>query len=140
LQREAGSLGVTDRSPGRLRRLGRVNRRSLVALLAAGLLLSAPAGALAANPDALFASAASGTLSNTPTADTSLAATDSQGTLSGTPTPSGEKQGGTKAAAAPAASTLPFTGSDPRITLLLGVAALLAGAGLRLRTGDARDY
>jgi hypothetical protein len=31
-------------------------------------------------------------------------------------------------------------GSDQRITMLLGFAAILAGAGIRLRTRDARDY
>jgi hypothetical protein len=44
----------------------------------------------------------------------------------------------TPAAAAPtAAVALPTTGADPRVLFLSGVALMLLGAGLRLRTADA---
>lgn len=114
-------------------------------LLALGL-LAAPATAAGASLDELLAGTQStGTLSDDPS-DASLTAQAPQGTLSDTPT---EASGGSESSAssgssapraAVTADTLPFTGSDPRITLLLGAAALLAGAGLRLRTGDARDF
>jgi LPXTG-motif cell wall-anchored protein len=51
---------------------------------------------------------------------------------------SGESSG-SSASDAPA-SELPNTGSDPRLLLLAGVALLLAGVGLRLRTADADLY
>ena len=38
------------------------------------------------------------------------------------------------------AGELPNTGSDPRLLLLAGVALLLTGVGLRLRTADAELY
>jgi LPXTG-motif cell wall-anchored protein len=38
--------------------------------------------------------------------------------------------------AAPAAGALPNTGSDPRLIILAGLALLLSGLGLRLRTAD----
>lgn len=126
-----------------------MDRRPLVALLVLGLAAS-PAPALGASLDELLAGAqASGTLSEDP----ALTAQTSNGTLSETPTAAtggsagtGTEPGGGGESPSPAdkptasADVLPFTGSDPRITLLLGVAALLAGAGLRLRTGDARDF
>ena len=37
-------------------------------------------------------------------------------------------------------STLPNTGSDPRLLFLTGLALTLLGAGLRLRTADADAY
>lgn len=98
---------------------------------------------MGASLDELLAGApTSGTLSEDP----ALTAAAPKGTLSETPTAAQNGSGSSNAAkstastAQAAADALPFTGSDPRITLLLGVAALLAGAGLRLRTGDARDY
>jgi hypothetical protein len=39
-----------------------------------------------------------------------------------------------------AASSLPSTGSDPRVLFLCGVALTLLGVGLRLRTADADLY
>lgn len=115
-------------------------------LLALGLLM-VPGHAAAASLDELLAGAPStGTLSDDP-ADVAVTAQTPKGTLSDTPTEA--KSGGASddsdsgsgsSTASDVADALPFTGSDPRITLLLGVAALLAGAGLRLRTGDARDY
>lgn len=112
-------------------------------LLALGLLM-VPGHAAAASLDELLAGAPStGTLSDDP----AVTAQTPKGTLSDTPTEA--KSGGASddsdsgsgsSTASDVADALPFTGSDPRITLLLGVAALLAGAGLRLRTGDARDY
>jgi LPXTG-motif cell wall-anchored protein len=58
----------------------------------------------------------------------------------------GEQQAGTPPAApAPPSSpsadgTLPNTGSDPRVLFLAGVALMLFGVGLRLRTADADLY
>jgi LPXTG-motif cell wall-anchored protein len=46
---------------------------------------------------------------------------------------------GSSASGSPS-SELPNTGSDPRLLLLAGVALLLAGVGLRLRTADAELY
>ncbi len=40
----------------------------------------------------------------------------------------------------PASSSLPDTGSDPRLLFLTGVALAILGAGLRLRTADADVY
>ena len=51
---------------------------------------------------------------------------------------SGESTG-SSASGAPA-SELPNTGSDPRLLLLAGIALLLAGVGLRLRTADAELF
>ena len=112
-------------------------------LLALGL-AAAPAPAASASLDELLAGAPStGTLSDDP-ADAAITAQAPKGTLSDTPTEATSGSKSSRSSAAPVATAtadaLPFTGSDPRITLLLGVAALLAGAGLRLRTGDARDY
>lgn len=112
-------------------------------LLALGLLV-VPAPAAAASLDELLAGApTTGTLSDDP-ADAAVTAQKPRGTLSETPTEA--KSGnlsddsGSGSDTSAVADALPFTGSDPRITLLLGVAALLAGAGLLMRTGDARDY
>lgn len=124
-----------------MRRLCRVDRRALTLIAAAGLALAVPAWAHAAggDADALLAQSNTGTL----TAQ-GIAAGEDTGTLSEDPKPSGNDS--TSASSADATGTgasadeLPFTGSDPRITLLLGLAALLGGAGLRMRTGDARDY
>lgn len=117
-------------------------------LLALGL-LAAPGTASAASLDELLAGApATGTLSDDP-ADAAVTAQTPKGTLSDTPTAAKQSDrssassgadSGSSSTASDVADALPFTGSDPRITLLLGVAALLAGAGLRLRTGDARDF
>lgn len=131
---------VTLRDAGGVRRLPRVDRRALTLLAAAGLALAAPAwaNAAASDADALLAQSRTGTLSAQ-----GIAAGEDTGTLSKDAKPSGK---GSSAASSDATGTgasadeLPFTGSDPRITLLLGLAALLGGAGLRLRTGDARDY
>ena len=43
-------------------------------------------------------------------------------------------------APAPEAGPLPNTGSDPRMLVLVGVALMLFGVGLRLRTADADVY
>lgn len=100
-----------------------MTRRLATLLLAVAALGGAPAAAGAAGAVDLIAQGENGGLSQTP-----------------------RPSGGLTESASPAASAaaepgeLPFTGTDPRITMLLGVAALLAGAGLRLRTGDARDY
>ncbi len=119
-----------------------MDRRPLLLLLALGL-AAAPAPAASASLDELLAGApSSGTLSDDP-ADVITAQTP-KGTLKDSPTKaagSSSSSSSTPSSVASAtAESLPFTGSDPRITLLLGAAALLAGAGLRLRTGDARDY
>lgn len=101
-------------------------RRLAILLLALATFVGAPATAVAADADAL-----------------DLIAQSQNGGLSETPRPSGgltESASPATPAAAAEPSELPFTGTDPRITLLLGLAALLAGAGLRLRTGDARDF
>lgn len=124
-----------------MRRLSRVDRRALTLIAAAGLVLAVPAWASAAasDADALLAQSNTGTL----TAQ-GIAAGEDTGTLSKNPKPSGA--GSSSASSSDATGTgasadeLPFTGSDPRITLLLGLAALLGGAGLRMRTGDARDF
>ncbi len=125
-----------------MRRLPRVDRRALTLIAAAGLVLAVPAWANASvdEADALLAQSNTGTL----TAQ-GIAAGEDTGTLSEDPKPSGAGSTGSASAASStgtgaSADELPFTGSDPRITLLLGFAALLGGLGLRLRTGDARDY
>lgn len=107
----------------------RVHRRPITLALAAAALLSAPAVTQAAGVDALLAQQGnSGGLSDAPRPS---------GGISDAPRPAGSAS---TAAATASADELPFTGSDPRITLLLGLAAILAGAGLRMRTGDARDF
>ena len=53
---------------------------------------------------------------------------ESSGTTSGTT--------GTTGSTGTAAGTLPNTGSDPRLIILAGLALLLSGLGLRLRTAD----
>lgn len=116
-----------------MRRLCTVDRRALTVLAAAGALIALPAVAHGTTAEALLAQSAGGTL----TAD-AFAAGSSSGTLSDTATPAGKKPTGATAAAS--ADQLPLTGSDPRLTLMLGLAAALAGAGMRLRTRDARDY
>lgn len=117
-----------------------MDRRPLTLLLALALLGTVPTVSAAASVDALLAGAPSGTLSDGPS-DALLQAQADGGTLSDAPTKAtGDTSDSGDSSAAPTASALPFTGSDPRVTLLLGAAALLAGAGLRLRTGDARDF
>jgi hypothetical protein len=114
-------------------------------LLALGLIGAVPAGATASSADRLLAGNPTGTLSDSPSSD--LLAQASSGTLSDTPkapgTASSSSSGsssGSGSETTPTAAALPFTGSDPRVTLMLGFAAILLGAGLRLRTGDARDF
>lgn len=132
---------VTLRDAGGVRRLLRVDRRALTLIAAAGLAVAVPAGANAASDaDALLAQSSTGTL----TAE-GIAAGEDTGTLSKDAKPSGKSSSSSSSSAdatgtGASADALPFTGSDPRITLLLGLAALLGGAGLRLRTGDARDF
>jgi len=53
---------------------------------------------------------------------------ETSGTTSGTT--------GTTGSTGTAAGTLPNTGSDPRLIILAGLALLLSGLGLRLRTAD----
>lgn len=129
-----------------------MDRRPLSLLLALGLLGTVPAGAAAASAEALFAATPSGTLSEDPV-DT-LTAQTPEGTLSDEPqeaptsstpaAPSDSSSGSARADAdgtlTATADALPFTGSDPRITMLLGLAALLAGAGLRMRTAHPHDF
>lgn len=62
--------------------------------------------------------------------------TGSGSTTTGTATGTTAGQG--TAATSSAGTQLPNTGADPRVLALLGLALLLAGAGLRLRTRDAR--
>lgn len=116
-----------------------MDRRALTLLAAAGLVLATPAWAGAASAESLLARGDTGTL----TAD-GIAAGGETGTLTQDATPAGSgsssSSSSSSSSTAAAADQLPFTGSDPRITLLLGVAAVLAGAGMRMRTGDARDY
>ena len=124
------------------RRLPVVDRRPLIVLLVLGLSGAVAPAAGARSADALLAQSGSGTLSDSPTSD--LIAQTPRGKLSGTPTTVGTKAKSSASSSASGttatASALPFTGSDPRVMLGLGLAAILAGAGLRLRTGDARDY
>jgi hypothetical protein len=113
-----------------------VDRRALTLIAAAGLALAVPAWANAAtDADALLAQSNTGTL----TAQ-GIAAGEDTGGLSKNAKPSAKSASTDAASDGVAADELPFTGSDPRITLLLGLAALLAGAGMRMRTGDARDF
>lgn len=142
----AGVSVITHRDAGGVRRLCRVDRRALVLIAAASAVLAVPAWAGAAtDADALLAQSG-GSL----TAD-GIAAGGDTGSLSDAPKPAGtsgsssgkatgDANGSDAAGSGAAGDALPFTGSDPRITLLLGIAAALAGAGLRLRTGDARDF
>lgn len=97
------------------------------------LLAGAPASGTISDELLTAQGADQGTLGDTPPKAPTRETTGSSST-------SGSSSSGTRAVATASADTLPFTGSDPRITLLLGAAALLAGAGLRLRTGDARDF
>lgn len=117
-------------------------------LTALALLLAAawPATALAQAGDEQYSDPLA-----TPTS-TTQSQTQTQPTLSQTPvgsSPSGTtrphtstrrpSQPATSATGAPqAAAGLPNTGADARVLALLGVALLLAGIGLRLRTADER--
>ncbi len=126
------------------RRLPGVLRRFSIALTAAAVLATAPAAVAAADAEQLLAQASENTLRQTPPTSGLSAQGAESGSLSDTPpavggSGKGEAESGDSRPAV-AAAELPFTGADPRITLLLGAAALLTGAGLRLRTGDARDY
>lgn len=128
------------------RRLAGVLARS-AALLATAVVLIVPAGAAAAaDLDALLAQGSGESLRQTaPTDLTTAQGGRESGELSDTPPAvdggSGSAGAGPERGSAGAhAAALPFTGADARLTLLLGVSALLLGAGLRLRTGDARDY
>ncbi len=56
---------------------------------------------------------------------------ESSGTTSGTTGTTGST-----GSTGTAAGTLPNTGSDPRLIILAGLALLLSGLGLRLRTAD----
>ncbi|MEH3054127.1 MAG: hypothetical protein PGN13_09005 [Patulibacter minatonensis] len=119
-----------------------MDRRALSLIAAASLFgLSAPASAGAAtSAEALLAQSNTGTL----TAD-GIAAGEDRGTLSEDAKPaassrSSSSKGSGETSTAAVADELPFTGSDPRITLLLGAAAVLLGAGMRLRTRDVRDF
>ena len=129
---------VTLRPSGGVRRLSRVDRRALALIAAAGLALTAAPSALGAGAEDLLAQSNTGTL----TAD-GIAAGGDTGSLSSQAKPatkSHSSSGSTAASSGSSADQLPFTGSDPRITLLLGLAAVLAGAGLRLRTRDPLSY
>jgi len=53
---------------------------------------------------------------------------------------SGTGQGSTSGSSGSSGGELPNTGSDPRLLLLVGLALLLCGVGLRLRTADAELY
>lgn len=119
---------VTRRAPAAPPRIPAVTRRLATSLLAAVLIFGMPGAAQAADAADLFAQSQNGGLSEAPK--------PAGGGISESAKPSAPTS--TASAADPA--ELPFTGTDPRITLLLGFAALLAGAGLRMRTGDVRDY
>ena len=97
-----------------------------LALLLAALMLCAP-GLAAAQTSTISDDGAGTGVSTQPPVE-----------LGGGEQGSGESSG----ASAPAspASELPNTGSDPRLLLLAGLALLLAGVGLRLRTADAELY
>jgi LPXTG-motif cell wall-anchored protein len=58
--------------------------------------------------------------------------------LGGSPASSGSSSGTTTTPATSGTTTgsLPNTGSDPRLLILAGLALLLSGLGLRLRTAD----
>ena len=115
-----------------------MDRRALTLIVAASLALGTPAIARAAssNADALLAQSNTGTL----TAD-GIAAGKDTGTLSSDPKAAAKGSSSTSSSNSGAvADQLPFTGSDPRITLLLGAAAILAGAGIRLRTRNVNDF
>ena len=59
-----------------------------------------------------------------------LGSSTSSGTSSATPAPTAP------ATTATATGALPNTGTDPRLLILAGLALLLSGLGLRLRTAD----
>lgn len=65
---------------------------------------------------------------STLTQDPDLGNTTSSGTGSGA--------NGTPRSTRTPPGTLPYTGSDPRLMILAGLALLLSGLGLRLRTAD----
>jgi len=68
---------------------------------------------------------------------TTPSSSGSQGSgLSQTADLAGSSNGSGSAAGTP--SQLPDTGTDPRLLALAGIALLLAGIGLRLRTADGR--
>ena len=72
---------------------------------------------------------------------TGLSQTPNLGTSGTRTTPTTTATPSTPAAApsaAPAGRQLPNTGSDPRLAALAGLALLLCGIGLRLRTADGR--
>lgn len=112
--------------------------RSLIALAAAFTLAGAPAASALSPVERVIAQTeeTESNLSQTPpTSGLSAQNEPEAGSLTSDPPSVPGRQ-----EAREQSGELPFTGSDPLMTLLLGGAALLTGAGLRLRTGDARDY
>ena len=102
-----------------------------IAVLLAAILLCAPAAAIAQTPTSTIEQEGAG-VSTQPPVD--LGPGDDEPQANTPPPPAA-------APADPAAgSDLPNTGSDPRLLFLAGVALMLFGVGLRLRTADADLY
>ena len=99
--------------------------RRIAALLVA-VALALPAAAVAQTPTQTAPGQESG--SNRPPVD-----------LGGGDNGDSGDSGGSSSSGAKA-STLPDTGSDPRLLFLTGLALTLLGVGLRLRTADADVY
>jgi len=125
-----------------------------VAIALSAAILAAPAGALAQGSsgagDEQYADPFEGapaqtrpqttTGSQTGGEDNGLSQAPDLGTGAATPAP-GPSGTGTGTGTAPhgttvSAGTLPMTGSDPGLLILAGLALLLTGFGLRLRTAD----
>jgi LPXTG-motif cell wall-anchored protein len=103
-----------------------------IAVLLAAILLCAPAASIAQTPTSTIEQEGAG-VSTQPPVDLGPGDDEPQANTSPPPPAS--------APADPAAdSGLPNTGSDPRLLFLAGVALMLFGVGLRLRTADADLY
>lgn len=115
-----------------------IPRRIAVLLVAMAVALPTAAAAQAATPaPTLPAAAAAQAATPPPTLPTQSSGSSRPPVKLGR---GGSDAGAGGRSASAAKSSLPNTGSDPRLLFLTGVALTLLGAGLRLRTADADVY